>query len=116
MLIKYFCIACILCELPFLQGSFNLINFDRKWFLIDIDFCKPQVIQGLSLNFKLFLYFFLEMHKCQVRTQTFQGKFYRIFQCLCQIKAENYPIQLRKNQVQNSIDQIMTSLYHNYWI
>ena len=42
----------------FLQGSFNLINFDRNWFLIDIDFCKPEVIQGLSLNFNLFLEFF----------------------------------------------------------
>ena len=67
----------------FLQGSFNLINFDRNWFLIDIDFCKPEVIQGLTLNFNLFLELFLEAHRCQVKTQTFQGKFYRIFQCLC---------------------------------
>ena len=56
------------------------------------------------------------MHKCQVKTQTFQGKFYRIFQCLCQKKAENYPIRLRNNQVQNFLDQILTSLFHNYWI
>ena len=42
----------------FLQGSFNLINCDRNWFLIDIDFCKPGVIQALSLNFNLFLEFF----------------------------------------------------------
>ena len=56
------------------------------------------------------------MHKCQVKTQTFQGKFYRIFQCLCQQKAENYPIRLRNNQVQNFLDQIFTSLFQNYWI
>ena len=63
----------------FLQGSFNLINFDRDWLLIDIDFCKPGVIQGLSLNFYLFLEFFLEVHKCQVKTQTFQGIKHKIF-------------------------------------
>ena len=39
----------------FRQGSFNLINFDRSWFLIDIDFCKPGVMQGLTLNFNVFL-------------------------------------------------------------
>ena len=54
-----FCIACILYGLHFLQGSFNFINFDSNWFLIDIDFCKPEVIQGLSLNFNLFLEIFL---------------------------------------------------------
>ena len=54
MLIKDFCIACILHGLPFLQGSFNLIKFDRNWFLIDTDFCKAGVIHGLSLNFNLF--------------------------------------------------------------
>ena len=31
----------------FLQGSFNLIYFDRNWFLIYKDFCKPGVIQSL---------------------------------------------------------------------
>ena len=39
----------------FRQGSFNLINFDRNCFLIDIDFCKPGVMQGLTLNFNVFL-------------------------------------------------------------
>ena len=67
----------------FLQGLFNLISFDRKWFLIDIDFRKPGVIQGLTLNFNIFLKIFLDVHKCQVKTQTFQGKFHKIFQCLC---------------------------------
>ena len=43
-------ITCILCGLPFLQGPFNIINFDRNWFLIDIDFCKSGVIQSLSLK------------------------------------------------------------------
>ena len=42
----------------FLHGSFNLINFDMNWFLIDIDFCEPGVIQGLFLNFNLFLEIF----------------------------------------------------------
>ena len=42
----------------FLQESLDLINFDRNWFLIDIDFCKPGVIEGLSLNFNLFLEIF----------------------------------------------------------
>ena len=94
----------------FLQGSFNLINFDRKWFLLHIDLCEPGVIQGcLSLNFNLFLDFFFR-GASQVKTQTFQGKFYRIFQCLYQMKAENYPIPLRNNQVQNFLDQILTSL------
>ena len=57
MLIKGFCIACILCGLPFLQGSFNLIHFDRNWFLIDIDVSKPGVIQGLSLNVTFIIFF-----------------------------------------------------------
>ena len=39
----------------FRQGSFNLINFDRNWFLIDVDFCKAGVMQGLTLNFNAFL-------------------------------------------------------------
>ena len=82
VLIKYFCIGCILCGLLFLQGSFDLINFDRNWFLKDIDFCKPGVIQGLFLNFNLFLEIFLEVHMCQVKTQTFQGKVFS-FQFLC---------------------------------
>ena len=72
---KDLCIVCVLCGHPFLQGSFNLINFDRNWFLIDKDFCKPGVIQGLPLNFNLVLEFFLELHKCQVKTHTFQEKF-----------------------------------------
>ena len=67
----------------FFQRSFNLINIDSNWFLIDIDFCKPGVIEGLSLNFNLFLKTFLEVHKCQVKTQTFQREFCRIFECLC---------------------------------
>ena len=37
------------------KGSFNLRNFDRNLFLVDIDFCKPGVVQGLSLKFNLFL-------------------------------------------------------------
>ena len=61
----------------FLQGSFNLINFGKDWFLIDIDFWKPRVI--LSSNFNLFLEIFLEVHKCQVEMQTFQGKFIGFF-------------------------------------
>ena len=32
------------------------------------------------------------------------------------MKAKNYPIQLRNNQVQNFLDQILTSPFHNYWI
>ena len=63
----------------FLQESFNLVNFDENWFLIDIDLCKPEVIQGLSLDFSLFLEIFLEVLKCPVKTQTFQGRFYRCF-------------------------------------
>ena len=46
VLMKYFCIACILCGLPFLQGTFNLIYIDKNWFLKDIDFYKPGAIQG----------------------------------------------------------------------
>ena len=99
----------------FSQGSFNLINFERNSFLIDIDFCTPGVIQGLSLNFNLLLEMFFEKHKCQVKTQTFPGKFYRIFQCLRLMKAKDYPSQLKNNQVQNFLDQILTSLFHIYW-
>ena len=39
-----------------------IIGFDRNWFSIDIEFCKPGVMQ-----------------KCQVKAQTFQGMIYRIF-------------------------------------
>ena len=39
----------------FFKGSCNLKNFDIYWLLTDIDFCKPKVIQDLSLNFNLFL-------------------------------------------------------------
>ena len=58
----------------FLQGSFNLINFDRNWFLIDIDFCKPEVIQGLSLNFNLFLEFFFRGAKVSSKDSNFSRK------------------------------------------
>ena len=83
VLIKDFCIVCVLCGFPFLQEYFNLINFDRNCFLIDIDCFKPRVIYGLSLNFNLLLDFFLEVHKCQVKAQIFERKFHKIFQCLC---------------------------------
>ena len=59
MSIKDFCIVCSLFGFLFLKGSFNLIYFDRNWFLINIDFFKPGVVQGLSLNFILFLEIFL---------------------------------------------------------
>ena len=52
-----------MCGLPFFQGYFNLIDFDRSWFLIDLNFYKPGIFQGLSLNFNSFLEFFLEMHR-----------------------------------------------------
>ena len=63
----------------FVQGSFNLLNFDRNWYLIDIDFYKPGVVLGLSLNCNLYLELFSEVHKYQVQPHTFQGKFYRVF-------------------------------------
>ena len=34
-------------------GFFIYRSFDRSWFLIDKDFCKPGVTQDLSLNFNL---------------------------------------------------------------
>ena len=42
-----------------------------------MDFCKPDVIQGLSLNFNLFLEIFFRGadFKFQAKTQTFQEKF-----------------------------------------
>ena len=64
--LKDFCIACILCGFPFLQGSFSLRNFDGNWFLLGVNFCKQRVNQGLSLNFNLFLEIYLVKHKCQV--------------------------------------------------
>ena len=72
---KDFYIGCILHELLFLPRSFNLIKFGRTYFLINIDFSKPGIIQGLSINFKLFADIFLELHKCQVKTQTFMERF-----------------------------------------
>ena len=35
------------------------MKFASNLFLTDIDFCKPKVIQGLDLNFKLYLLVFL---------------------------------------------------------
>ena len=66
----------------FLQGSLNLVEFVRNWFLIDIKFCNPGVIQGLPLKINLFLEFILEGHRYQIKSQSFQGKFIR-FSCVC---------------------------------
>ena len=51
------------------KNLFNapLIKFDKSWFLIDIDFHKPGVMEDLSLEFNLFLEILLEIHKCQVK-------------------------------------------------
>ena len=35
------------------------MKFVSNLFFTDIDFCKPEVIQGLELNFKLYLLIFL---------------------------------------------------------
>ena len=35
----------------FKVGSFNLINFVSNLIFIEINFCKPGVMQGLVLNF-----------------------------------------------------------------
>ena len=76
----------------FLQGSLNLVEFVRNWFLIDIKFCKPGVIKGLSLKINLFLEFILEGHRCQIKSQSFQGKFIR-FSCVCVWrKQKNIPV------------------------
>ena len=71
-------------------------------------FSRYRVIQGLSLNFNLFSEIFLELNKCQVKIQKFQGRFYRIFKCLC-FKTKKIS-QLRNNQVQNSISLIIIEL------
>ena len=67
LFVSYVGLICTLC-VPCFTRALHLKNLDRNWFLIDIDFCKPRVLQGLSLNFNLFLEI---LHKCQVKTQTF---------------------------------------------
>ena len=52
----------LMCTFISFLGSFNLTNFCMNWFLTNIDFFTPEVIQGLSLNLNLFL----EGHKCKV--------------------------------------------------
>ena len=72
VLTKYFSIACILCVLPFSQGSFSLIHFDRNWFLKDIDICKKEVIHDLLLNFNLFSDTFFRGAQVSSKDSTFR--------------------------------------------
>ena len=39
------------------------MKFASNLFFTDIDFCKPKVIQGLGLNFNLYLLILLEVHR-----------------------------------------------------
>ena len=112
---KDFCFICILYGLAFLARSFNLMNFYRNWFLIEIDFCKPDVIQGLSLNF-IFIEIFSDVHKCWSKIQTFQGNLYIIYQCSCLMQAKAYPSQPKNNPEQNFFGQILVNHFHIYWI
>ena len=88
MSIKDFCFVCILFGFLFLKGSFSLIYFDRNWFLINIDFCKPGVIQGLSLNFILFLEIFLRGAKVSSKNSNFFSVHVRWKQKIIPIKWE----------------------------
>ena len=73
----------------------------------------------LGLNLKLYFVFrsSLEVHKRQART--FYGIFCITYLCSCLIYASHYLSQLKNNQGQNFLDQILISLfhiYHIYWI
>ena len=48
--------------------SFYLIHFLEILFLIEIDFCKGGAIQGLVLNFSLYVVIFLN-GECVSRTE-----------------------------------------------
>ena len=82
----------------FSQEPFSLINFDRNLFLIDIDFCKPGVIQVLSLNFNL-LEFFLEVES---KDSNFSRKVLLDFSVF--VFDENLSQSTENNQVQNVFD------------
>ena len=69
-------------------------------------------MQGLSMNSNLFLEIFLELHKCQLKTRNFQGKFHKIFQCLRLMKAKYYSSLLRNNF--NDIEKDIRS-YKKLW-
>ena len=52
---------------------------------------------------------------CQVKIQTFQGKFYMNYQFSGLMQAKDYDGQPKNNQEQNFIDQILTSVFPIYW-
>ena len=68
-------------------------------------FCKPRVIHGISLNFHLCLEIFLVVHKSQVKTRTFRGKFHMIYQCLCLIEEKDSVNQKSPGQAKNNQEQ-----------
>ena len=39
----------------FESAFFSFMNFNSNWLFTEIDFCMPDVIQDLLLNFSLFL-------------------------------------------------------------
>ena len=68
-------------------------------------FCKPRVIHGISLNFDICLEIFLVVHKSQVKTRTFRGKFYLICQCLYLIEEKDSVNQKSPGQAKNNQEQ-----------
>lgn len=68
-------------------------------------FCKHRVIHGISLNFDLSLEIFLVVHKRQVKTRTFRGKFHMIYQCLCLIEEKDSVNQKSPGQAKNNQEQ-----------
>lgn len=97
----------ILGFLFFLLGSFNLINFDRWWFLMGIDFCEtsyPGLIFKLKFVFGDFLWICISFRQKQ-SVKLFKKSFmwYISVYARCMV-VTLYPSQAKNNQAQYFLD------------
>ena len=62
----------------------GVFQFNKAWFLE-------------TRNYPVVQKYFLDVHKFKVKTWSFPGRFYKIFQYLYLMKAKNYPGQSNNN-------------------
>ena len=87
----------------FLVRSFNLINFESQQLLLDIDICKPDIIQGLSLSFGLNLETFSKVSRYEELNFSMKA-LYKLSTFMFDVSNTSQSIE---NQQQNFLHQIL---------
>ena len=77
---------------------------------MDIDFCKLEVVHGLYLNFNLFLKILFSCAYVSSKDSNFSRKFVDNMPFLM-LGASNTSSELRHNQEQNILDQILINVF-----